>query len=164
MTVPEHLRKWLPYAAVLLTLFTLETLVLPHLSPWLPCLLPLMVGMVGVLEGPTAGAAFGLGTGLLFSFQTPGAEGLFLFPLALMGALTGLMTQKWGLSRFPACLLGGLSALIFLDFLRILYFSLLRGEGLFPLVAVAGAEILISALCLPLVYALCSLAVGRRSR
>jgi predicted membrane protein len=161
MTFPEQLRKWLPYVAVLLALFTLEAVVLPHMTPWLPCLLPLMVGIVGVLEGSTAGAAFGLGTGLLFSLQTPGMEGFFLFPLSLAGALSGLMPRHWGLSPFPACLVGGLGPLILLDLLRLLYFALLRGEAFSALLAIAGAELLLSALCLPLVYGLCCLAGGR---
>ena len=128
MTFPEHLRKWFPYAAVLLALFTLEAVVLPHMTPWLPCLLPLMVGMVGILEGSVAGAAFGLGAGLLFSLQIPGMEGFFLFPLSLAGALSGLMPRRWGLSPFPSCLVGGLGSLILLDLLRVLYFILLLGE------------------------------------
>ncbi len=160
MTVSEYLRKWLPYAAVLLALFTLEAVVLPGLIPWLPCLLPLLVGMVGVLEGPVAGAAFGLGAGLLFSLPIPGAAGAFLFPFALAGALSGLMPRRWGLTRLPACLLGGLGALILLDLLRVCFFVLLWGEALPPLLAVAGAELLVSALCLPLVYWLCRLAAG----
>ena len=164
MTFPEHLRKWLPYTAALLALFILEAVVLPGLTPWLPCVLPLMVGMVGVLEGPAAGAAFGLGAGLLFSLQTPDAGGLYLFPLSLLGALSGLMAQRWSFARLPACFLGGLGALIFLDLLRVLYFSLFRNEALPPLLAIAGAEILASALCLPLVYGLCRLAAGRGRR
>ena len=160
MTVSEHLRKWLPYAAVLLALFALEAVVLPGLTPWLPCLLPLLVGMIGVLEGSAAGAAFGLGAGLLFSLPIPGAAGLFLFPLSLAGALSGLIPRRWGLTRLPACLLGGMGTLLFVDLFRVISFVLLRGETLPPLLAVAGAELLVSALCLPLVYGLCRLALG----
>lgn len=164
MTLSEHLRKWLPYTAVLLALFALESAVLPGLTPWLPCLLPLLVGMLGVLEGPTAGAAFGLAAGLLISLPGPGPMGLLLVPLALAGALSGLISGRWDLARLPACLLGGMGTLILVDLFRVLSFVLLRDEALPPLLAVAGAELLVSALCLPLVYGLCRLALGRGHR
>ncbi len=160
MSISEHLRKWLPYVGVLLVLFTLEAVVLPGLTPWLPCLLPLLVGMIGVLEGPVAGAAFGLGAGLLYSLSLPGTAELFLFAVSLAGALFGLMPRRWGPNRLPACLLGGLGALILLDLFRVLSFVLLRDQALPPLLAVAGSELLVSALCLPLVYGLCRLALG----
>ena len=93
MTQRDHMIQWLAYGAALLLTAGLERLVLTRLPLLgiLPVLLPLALTACATLEGPRAGAGFGIAVGLLMA---AGGGGIALIPLcSAAGMAIGLMTR-----------------------------------------------------------------------
>ena len=93
MTQRDHMVQWAAYTAALLLTAGLERLVLTRLPLMgiLPVLLPLALTACAALEGPRAGAGFGIAVGVLMS---AGGGGLALIPLcSAAGMAVGLMTR-----------------------------------------------------------------------
>lgn len=94
MTQRDHMIQWLAYGAALLLTAGLERLVLTRLPLLgiLPVLLPLALTACATLEGPRAGAGFGIAVGLLLSAETGGSPALIILCSAA-GLAIGLMTR-----------------------------------------------------------------------
>lgn len=156
MTQRDFILKWLLYALGLLPILVLEVYILPWFPIFgiIPTLLPVAAVTVAVLEGPVAGAGFGLFVGVLSDALVPGLPGAMTFGLALLGLLAGT-TARYGVRQdLLGCLICSAGALTAIGVLRVL-FSLLRGlASLWALLAVALPEILISLCFLPLIYAI----------
>lgn len=156
MTNRDFLIKWLAYALALLPVWFAQAFLLSA-YPLLgvkPMLLPLCAMAVAALEGPMAGAGFGLGVGLLMDSLIPGVPGADIFLLSLLGFCGGLLTRYILRQDFGGCFLCSVGALAVLDLLRILLWLFLGRAPLNPMLQVAGKEILWSLCFTPLVYLL----------
>ena len=156
MTRQDYLYKWFWYAMALLPVWLLEFLIFPSLpvSVIRPVLLPVAVAAAALLEGPRAGAWYGLTAGLLFYASLPG-EGVWLVPLlALGGFLVGTASLAGLTPGFPGCLLCSAGILALLDLMRLFSRLSEEGTGLIPLLRVAGSELCVSLLFVAPIYLL----------
>lgn len=91
MTRGDYIRKWTSYAVALVLVAALNFHVLTFLPLGaVPALLPEMAVAVGVLEGPVAGAGFGIAAGLMQAAATHGSA-VWVFLLSLIGWACGLL-------------------------------------------------------------------------
>lgn len=154
MTRQDYIVKWLAYALGLLPVLLLNLYILPWFPIFgtVPVLLPLAAVTVAVLEGPTAGAGFGLAVGLVYVGLSPDVSALLIFVLPLLGLIIGWATRYGLRQNLLSCLLCSLGTLLLFDVGRIAWY-LLRGQaGLAALLKIAGPELLWSMAFLPLIY------------
>lgn len=154
MTRRDHILKWLLYTLGLLPILALDLYVLPRFPIFgiIPALLPVSAITVAVLEGPTAGAGFGLFVGLLSDSLIPGVSGSMTFALAFLGLCAGAAARYGIRQDLLGCLICSSGALILIALVRVLFF-LLRGKAaLSVLLATAIPEIFWSLVFLPLIY------------
>lgn len=154
MTRRELILKWLLYVLAFLPILALNLYVLPWfpLFGTIPMLLPVSAITVAVLEGPAAGAGFGLFVGILSDALIPGLPGSMTLGLSLLGLGAGAAARYGVRQNLLGCLLCSAGALAILDLVRVGY-SLLRGRAsLTELLAVALPEIFWSLVFLPLIY------------
>ncbi len=156
MTRRDILLKWLLYALGLLPVLALGLYVLPRFPLWgtIPTLLPVAAVTVALLEGPMAGAGFGLFVGILSDSLIPGTPGAMTLGLAFLGFCAGTAARYGVRQNMLGCLICSSAALVIIASVRVLFF-LLRGKAVLPpLLAVALPEILWSLVFLPLIYGL----------
>lgn len=154
MTRRDFLLKWLLYALGLIPVLALGLYVLPQFPIFgiIPTLLPVAAITVAVLEGPVAGAGFGLFVGILSDSLIPGIPGSMTFGLAFLGLCAGAAARYGVRQNMLGCLICSSGALIVINLIRI-SFLLLRGTAsLGVLLSVALPEIFWSLVFLPLIY------------
>lgn len=154
MSQRDFILKWLLYALALLPILILEQYVLPWFPIFgiVPVLLPTAAIILAVLEGPVAGAGFGLFVGILIDALSPDLVGIMTLGLSLLGLAAGTAARYGVRQNMLGCLICSACALCVINFARIVYF-LLRGiASLWPLLSVALPEIIISLVFLPLIY------------
>lgn len=154
MTRRDLILKWLLYALALLPILALDLYVLPWfpLFGTIPMLLPVAAITVAVLEGPAAGAGFGLFVGVLSDALIPGLPGAMTLGLSLLGLGAGAAARYGVRQNLLGCLLCSAGALVVIDLIRVAA-GLLRGRAsLLELLAVALPEIFWSLVFLPLIY------------
>ena len=156
MTTQDGIYKWTVYGLALVLTALADSLLLVRFSILgvHPTLLPLAAACVGVLEGPAGGAGFGLCCGVLAVFGPWGETPFFLFALSLAGFLSGTVSAYVLRRGFLSALLCAAGTLLAVDLVRVGYFHFHLGAAYSALFQVAGAEILISLLFVPLVYRL----------
>lgn len=156
MTREAFLFKWFWYAMAVVPVWLAEDLIFSRFTLFgvSPMLLPLAVVAVAVLEGPVAGAGFGLGVGLLWSASPGGVGALSVACLALAGAAAGGLAQYILKQTYAGCLLCSAGLLLLLDLGRILRRLLSAAAGLGVMLAVAVPEILVSLLFVAPIYLL----------
>ncbi len=156
MTLQKTIIKWLVYAIGLLPILILNQFVLPWIPIFgiVPTLLPLAAISVAVLEGPVAGAGYGLAVGLVYAGLMPGKAVAMIFALPLLSLCTGLLTRYRLRQNFFSALLCSFGSLVIVDLVRILRL-VQQGKGPVPVMfRIAGLEILFSLIFLILVYAI----------
>ena len=156
MTREAFLFKWFWYAMAVVPVWLAEDLIFSRFTLFgvSPMLLPLAVVAVAVLEGPVAGAGFGLGVGLLWSASPGGVGALSVACLALAGAAAGGLAQYILKQTYAGCLLCSAGLLLLLDLGHILRRLLSAAAGLGVMLAVAVPEILVSLLFVAPIYLL----------
>ncbi len=156
MTKNAFLFKWFWYAMALLLVRAVEALVFDPFPLFgvRPMLLPLAAVAAAVLEGPVAGAGFGLGVGLLCSSAWVGEGPLLILSMTVIGALAGAAAQYGVKQGYIGCLLCSAGALAAIDLGRILPRLLNRVTTLVPMLKLAGTEILVSLLFVLPIYLL----------
>lgn len=156
MTRGDFLFKWFWYAMAVLPVWLAEDLIFSRFPLFgvSPVLLPLAVVAVAVLEGPVAGAGFGLGVGLLWSAVLTGPGPLSVAGLALAGAVTGGLAQYVLKQTYPGCLICSAGVLGILDLGRMARRLMDGTTGLGAALAVAVPEIIVSLLFVAPVYLL----------
>ena len=156
MTRHDYIIKWLAYTLALLPILVLNLFLLPWFPIFgtIPSLLPVAAVTVAVMEGPMAGAGFGLFVGVLSDAFIPGVPGAMTLGLALLGLIAGAAARYRVRQNLLGCLVCSAGTLILIDLIRVV-FSLLRGEApLSALLAVALPEIFWSLVFTPLIYAI----------
>lgn len=154
MTRRDFILKWLLYAAALLPVLVLNLYLMPRLPIFgiIPSLLPMAAVTVAVLEGPVAGAGFGLFVGILYDALIPGLPGVMIIGLTLLGGAAGTVSRYGVQKNMMGCLACCAAALSVINAVRVFY-HLLRGTtSLWQLLAVAVPEILVSLIFLPPIY------------
>lgn len=153
MTRQDFIKKWAMYALVLALTAGLQELLFSRLRPLgvVPVLLPVAMTALAALEGPAAGAGFGIAVGAVSMFLD-GAGPWVILLFCLGGLIAGLLA-RYVLSRsFLGCAVCSLGALA----LRMAWLVLthwLRGAAPLPvLLRVGGLELLWTMLLCPLVY------------
>lgn len=123
MTQQDKRFKWLCYALSVLPVWLLETQLLSRfpLFGTVPVLLPLCAVAAGLLEGPSAGAWFGLGVGILADAVYPGTPGGMTLGVALLGWLSGLFSQHGIGQTFPGFLICSAVSYASLELCRLLW-------------------------------------------
>lgn len=108
MTRRDAIFKWLSYSVVLFLVMLFNYYVFPFLPLMAVPALPLeMAVAVGILEGPAAGAGFGIAAGLLLTAATHGSLfWIFLTPLAgwVCGLVAMYILRRDFVGFFPCCL------------------------------------------------------------
>lgn len=156
MTRQDWLHKWSVYALALLPVWWLDAYILSR-YPVLgvsPVLLPVAAAAVGVLEGISGGAGFGMGAGLLWALAYPGGVGIRVILLTLTGMCAGMVSQYALAQTLLGCVLcsaGALAVIEGLNVLRELFF--LRAQ-LDTLLWVAVPQLIWSLCWSPVVYVL----------
>lgn len=148
--------KWGVYILALLPVWFLEAYVLTRcpLFGVSPMLLPLAVVVVGVLEGASGGAGFGVAVGALCSAVYAGSNGLILLGLCVIGLCCGLLAQYVLRPDLVGCYLCALLALGLIDLTRIAL-RMAGGEmNVGAMLSLAGREILWSLVFVAPVYLL----------
>lgn len=142
------------YVLGLLPIFILGLYILPWFPVFgtVPALLPVAAITVAVLEGPIAGAGFGLFVGILSDAFIPGLPGAMTLGLTLLSIAAGAAARYGVRQDLAGCLLCSLSALVFINLVRILRAVFSGWAALPALLAVAGQEILWSLVFSPLIY------------
>ena len=156
MTRQNWLHKWLIYALALLPVWWLDAYVLSRypLVGVTPTLLPLAAAAVGVLEGASGGAGFGLGTGLLWACAYPGSHGLRVLALTLVGLGTGAVSQYALAQTMLGCLLCSAVSLAALEGAHVLQELFFLRSQLQELLSVALPRLGWSLCWAPLIYIL----------
>lgn len=115
MTRRDFIWKWLSYSVALLivTVLNYQVLTLLPLGA-VPVLLVTLAIAVGVLEGPSAGAGFGIAAGLMQMAVTHGLV-LWVCALPFAGWLCGLVTQYVLRQDFVGYWLSCLAAMLLYD-------------------------------------------------
>lgn len=154
MTRRDYILKWLLYALGLLPVMALGLYVLPQFPIFgtIPTLLPVAAITVAILEGPVAGAGFGLFVGILSDALIPGIPGSMTLGLAFLGLCAGAAARYGVRQNMLGCLICSSGALILIALIRILSHLLQGKAGLWPLLSVALPEIFWSLVFLPLIY------------
>ena len=153
MTQRDKFIKWCSYALAFLLVAGLENLVFARFPIYgvIPIMAPLAVVMVGVFEGSTAGAAFGIAAGVFCDAMYLHTNGGMTVACTLIGLFSGITTQY----AFNATLMGGYIcsalALAGLDGARVLW-RLLGGAPLEGLLRIALPEVLYSLILVLPVY------------
>ena len=107
MTYRHQFHKWFYYSLALLLVWFMDSQVLNRLPIFgvVPMLLPLVVVIVGVLEGAYAGTGFGMAVGLLWELTYPDGFGGLVFGMALAGMVTGAISQYALSQSLLSCIL-----------------------------------------------------------
>lgn len=164
MTRQDFIWKWLAYGIVLALVAVFNYYVLAWLPLGaVPLLIQVTVIAVGVLEGPRAGAGFGIAAGVALAALTHGTA-LWVCVLPLVGWICGLLALYVLRRDFVGYLLACLGSGLLYEGGRVIL-ALLRGTaGLPALLRVAGPEYLwTTAFAVP-VYGLCHLCCRRYGR
>lgn len=155
MTRKDFLTKWFIYTMAFLPVWFLEAYVFSRVRLFgvSPMLLPLAAVTVAVLEGGTAGGAFGLFVGTVCDamYHTGGAMTL---GITLLGVGAGITAQYRVRQSLLGCFICSAGALFLLDLCRVGWRLLAGVAGLPALLRVAGPEFLLSLCFVPLVYAI----------
>ena len=150
MTQRDHVIKWCSYALVFLLVAGLENLIFARLPIWgvVPVIAPLAVVAVGVFEGSTAGAVFGIAAGAFCDALYLSGGGMTI-ACTLMGLFSGITTQYAFNASLAGCYICSALSLAGLDGVRVAV-RLFRGAELDSLLRIAVPEVLYSlALTLP---------------
>ena len=153
MTRRDFLIKWTVYAVALLPVWFMDQFVLPRIPLFgvSPMLLPLGAVAVAVLEGPAAGAGFGLAVGVVWNATLYGAAGVPILALALLGMGAGIAAQYVFSQTLAGCFLCSAAALVLIDGGRILW-GLASGDPIGAMLRVAIPEILWSLVFVAPIY------------
>lgn len=156
MTRQDWLHKWFTYALALLPVWWLDEFVLSRYPVFgtSPILLPVAVSAVGVLEGVSGGAGFGLGAGIIWAAAYPGGSGMRVILLTVVGMVTGAMAQYAIARSLLGCFLCSAGALAALEGLHIAWELLSLRAGLDALLQAALPQLVWSLCWVPLIYAL----------
>ncbi|MBO5340504.1 MAG: rod shape-determining protein MreD [Oscillospiraceae bacterium] len=156
MTRQDWLYKWFSYGLALIPVWWLDAYVLSRF-PVLgvtALLLPVAVAAVGVLEGASGGAGFGLAAGLLWACAYSGGHGGRVLLLAVMGVLTGVLAQYALAQTLLGCVLCSAVALAVIELLEILPEIFFMRAQLLPLLNIALPQLIWTLCWVPMVYAL----------
>lgn len=116
--------KMILYAAALLLAELLQTAVFGGLPLGIvPCVMPVAVVCIAMFEGGERGAVFGLAGGCLWAWGTAlSMYGAFcIVILAVTGAATGLITERYLLQGVPTALCISTVSLLLTDGLYVLF-------------------------------------------
>ncbi len=121
MTRRDHTIKWLLYALGVFPIWLAETHILNRLPVFgvIPVLLPLAAVGLALWEGALPGAVFGLCVGMVADAAYPGVPGGMTLGLALMGAVTGAMSQYGVRQTYLGYLLCASSSMAALELIRL---------------------------------------------
>ena len=150
MTRQDLIHKWAVYALALLPVWLLDSCILPRFPLFgvTPMLLPLALTAVAVLEGPSAGAGFGLFLGLLWTLSYPGVPAAMIFLLTLAGLTAGTLSQ----CSFVGCLVCSAACLALTELFRLISGVITQLGPLSALLSVLLGELLLSLCWTPAVY------------
>lgn len=154
MTRGDFILKWAIYALALTPILVLGLFLLPWFPIFgtVPVLLPAAAITVAVLEGPVAGAGYGLFVGVLSDAFIPGQTGTMTLALPILGIAAGIVVRYVLRQNLLGCLVCSAGALVVIDLFRVLSFRLRGVAPLGQLLWVALPEIFWSLLFTPLVY------------
>jgi len=156
MTRQDWIHKWLVYTLALLPVWWSDAYILSRYPVFgvTPTLLPVAVTAVGVLEGVSGGAGFGLGVGLIWAAAYPGGHGERVLLLTLAGMVTGALSQYALAQTLLGFLLCAAGTLAVGEGLRVATELFFLSAPLETLLRIAVPELLLSLCWAPLVYAL----------
>lgn len=154
MTRGDLILKWAFYALALTPVLVLGLFLLPWFPIFgtIPVLLPVAAITVAVLEGPVAGAGYGLFVGILSDAFIPGQTGAMTLALPVLGIAAGITVRYVLRQNLLGCLACSAGALVIIDLFRVLGFWIRNVAPLGKLLWVALPEIFWSLMFTPLIY------------
>ena len=164
LTKRDLLIKWSAYAALVLALLFVHSFTLHRLTVWgvVPFLPPLIAGTLGSLEDSRSAAIFGLIFGVCCDL-TIRAPLPCLYTLAFTAAalLASVLAENVLQPGFLCSLIASLAAFIIVDMLNVLALLIGGRAGIVPMLSLAGREMAVSCIALPVCHPALSL-VHRR--
>ena len=156
MTRQARFHKWFVYTLALLCVWWLDAYVLSRFAFFgvTPILLPVAVTAVGVLEGVSGGAGFGLATGLLWATAYPGSLGERILLLTLIGMFTGALAQYALAQTLLGCILCSAAALAALELLQVAEELFFLRTDLLPALRAAALQLVWTLCWVPVVYSI----------
>lgn len=156
MTKNAFLFKWFWYVMAAVPVWLLEDLVFSRFSIFgvAPLLLPLPAIAAAVLEGPIAGTGYGLAIGLWWAAALPGTHSLIIIACALIGLISGLISQYRLNQSYVGCLFCSAVSLILLSTVRVARYLFTDAAPLAVLLKIALPELLVSLVFVAPVYLL----------
>lgn len=154
MTRQALFHKGFSYAVALLIVWALDAYVLSRFPLFgvTPVLLPVAVTAVGVLEGASGGAGFGLAAGLIWATAYPGSQGGRVLLLTLVGLFAGALAQYALAQTLMGCLLCSAAALFAIEALQVAENLFFLHTSLLPALRVALPQLLWTLFWVPAVY------------
>lgn len=154
MTRRDYTLKWLFYSLTTLFFVVLQSWVLPHVTVWgiHPFLLPVIVALATMWEG-NEGLLFSLFFGLLTDLTTTGPIPCFYTLAFFVAAAAAMLIAKRVLvPGFFCAVIVSVLAIILCDLLQILFLSYSTGLAIFPALLLLAKELLLSVVCMPLIF------------
>lgn len=154
MTRQAWLQKWFSYALALLGVWLLDAYVLTRLPLFgaTPLLLPIAAAAVGVLEGTSGGAGFGLGAGILWATAYSGSQGERILLLTLIGLFSGALAQYALAQTLMGCMLCSAAALAVVELSHMAEELFFLRAGLWPTLCAATPQLIWTLCWAPVVY------------
>ena len=155
MTRALTIKKWTVYALCgLFPIWLLDAYILSRypIASLTPCLLPLTVVCVAILEGAYAGTGFGLAVGFLWTVAYPGTMSMRILLLALVGLFVGILAQYALRQSFPGYLLCSTATYAVLSAMNIFRELLIHRAPLSVLLGVGIGETILTLLWSPLIF------------
>lgn len=147
MTQREKIMKWLLYALVTGLFVLLQSVVLNHISIWNvhPFLAPMLVAMVAMWEGRSAGINFALIFGFLTDLTVNAPIPCFyMIVFALIALLISVIAHRLFPAGFLCALILSVPALLLHALLTAVLLGGVQGLALSAAVSLAGRELAVS--------------------
>ena len=154
MTQHDYALKWLFYSLTALLIVVLQSLVFNHLSLWgvHPFLFPLIAALVTMWEG-NQGLVFSMVFGLLVDLTAPGPVPCFYtLSFFVVAAATIFVVKRLIVRGFICAFASSLLSIVLCDLLQMLFLSYSAGIAFFPALLLTAKELLLSVVCMPLLY------------
>lgn len=125
----EKMRRFLLYMLYMFLTLALQNMILPFVRPLdvSPMVLPAAVVAVGMFEGATKGALFGLAMGIFADLSYIESVTTFTLLLPIIGFAMGFMSQFFINKRFFAYMIASLAAFLVTGLVQLIKVLVLDG-------------------------------------
>ena len=138
---------------MLFLILAVQAIILNHIHVFgvSPMILPAVISIVAIYEGPEGGSGFGLLAGVLYETAFSFFPGLYIITFTLIGAFVGMITDYLFPKNFVSCIIFSFAAHFITSLVQIIRLIVVEKTIYMCMLTVAGTEILFSlAFCGPI--------------